>query len=381
MGNNLNCLSQARNEGEDEMNNEQEMTKARAINMIQNEFRRGTAKKHLRELIQEVIKDKAKTADPFITIEEISTKDFNDKILSNDKIEAALEENKAKLVGFNYEGKEIEYQMKPLKIVDNDKNETQYYYGSWNAKGELCGKGTLIGNMGLYKGTFENNKFNGKGILINPEGNYYIGDFIDGKSEGKGKLVIKDGLTYDGEFKGQLKNGMGVEKTEDETYTGTFKDGKKEGAGKVVFKEGDAYEGGFKDGVFEGEGEYRWKDNRMYRGEFLKGEMNGKGIYKFSDGSVYSGNYVNGIKMGHGLYIWSDEKKFEGNWVNNQPHGTCIYFNGDKKYELYYRFGKLISSRLIIEGEEEKTHEKQRSNVESLKFNDEKRISNSEKNS
>ena len=75
--------------------------------------------------------------------------------------------------------------------------------------------------------------------------------------------------------------------------------------------------------------------------------MEGKKVYhKWSDGTVYQGDYVNNKKQGYGVYIWPNGKKYLGNWINNEPHGNGVYLIDDKKYNMVFRFGKIIFSKL-----------------------------------
>ena len=107
-----------------------------------------------------------------------------------------------------HEEEEI-YQVSPLKFT-NKNNENEYYYGSFNNKGNFSGLGTLISKENnIYKGNFKNGIFNGKGIFIYNNGNYYYGNWMNGKCNGEGKLIIKDILEYKGNFKDNKREGNG----------------------------------------------------------------------------------------------------------------------------------------------------------------------------
>ena len=75
--------------------------------------------------------------------------------------------------------------------------------------------------------------------------------------------------------------------------------------------------------------------------------MEGNGVSQYSDGSVYQGHYVGGVKQGEGSYTWNNGQKFVGNWLNNVLHGNGILMANGNKYEIIYRFGKIISSRNV----------------------------------
>ena len=65
-------------------------------------------------------------------------------------------------------------------------------------------------NGEYYIGQFKDNKFNGKGIKYDKNGNIiYEGDFINGRREGNGKMFDEIGNYYIGQFKDNLRNGKG----------------------------------------------------------------------------------------------------------------------------------------------------------------------------
>jgi hypothetical protein len=129
-------------------------------------------------------------------------------------------------------------------------------------------------------------------------------------------------------------------------YIGNIIDGKKEGKGKLIYPDGTYYEGNFKNDLYEGEGIYEWpEEGRKYKGEFHCGNIEGNGETQYNDGSLYKGKYIGGIKQGEGSYTWNNGQTFIGNWLNNELHGKGILNAGDSKFEVIYRFGKIISSR------------------------------------
>lgn len=241
------------------------------------------------------------------------------------------------------------FDLEPMSLKQSGESQCDYYSGSWNSKGQACGMGTLITRGGLiYKGMFNEGIFNGKGVMISPKGDYYLGEWKNGECEGKGQLTNSVGYYFKGEFKANKKTGQGIEHYPDGSmYEGGFENNDKHGRGKLLFHDGSSYEGNFNHNVFEGEGVYIWTDKRVYEGEFKCGAMNGNGKHKWEDGSVYFGNYVNNKKCGKGIYIWNDETELAGNWMNNEPHGKTVYLNNKARYEIIFRFGKIISSKVI----------------------------------
>lgn len=51
-----------------------------------------------------------------------------------------------------------------------------------------------------YKGGWKNDKQDGEGKEILPDGTKYEGEFENGKKNGKGKLMFKNGSYYEGNF-------------------------------------------------------------------------------------------------------------------------------------------------------------------------------------
>ena len=309
---------------------------------------------NLKETIQKKISNETNNE---ILIEEMTEADFNSELSKHQKSESILNENNEELEKIKNDENEL-YIMPPLKF-SNSKGTTEYYSGTFNKEGNFNGKGTLISKDGnIYKGTFKNGIFEGKGIFIQKNGNYYFGDWKNGKCEGEGKLIINDLIEYNGEFKNNKKNGNGIEKYKDGSfYNGDFINNEKDGFGKFNYSDGSFYNGQFKNSLFNGEGEFNWNDGRNYKGSFKNGIMEGKGEYTWIDGSVYNGTYINNCKNGFGVITWPNGKKFYGNFVNNEPHGDGAFISDNEKYNIKYRFGKIISVRNVDDYKGETTIE------------------------
>ena len=272
-----------------------------------------------------------------------------DLIQSKDEIISTPNTESPSGRGTNQEIKIIEID-EPIKFFGDDDQYSVYNF-NLTKDYDFTGKGYHITNNFLYYGNIENNKSNGKGILINQNGNSVYGDWENGQCTGKGVLKIKNLLEYEGDFVNNIKQGHGIEKYSDgTTYEGEFKDNKKNGKGKCLLSNGEIYEGEFNDDLYDGEGTYKWpSESREYIGHFTKGVIDGKGINKYGDGSVYQGYYKKGIKHGYGTYTWPNGKICKGNWVNNKLHGNASFEDGDKKYNITFRFGKIITASEVDE--------------------------------
>ena len=203
---NVNCL--ANNTDEQELYNDQSpITPSKAALMLQNEFRREKGNLSFRRNIIELINKKLEEKKKNVEIIEMSEKEFNSKIKSLSYVQPIFDLFSNQLSSLSYEGSELNYQLMPLHFHDKDNNESEYYYGTWNIKGETCGLGTLVSaNGNVYKGTFLSGVFHGIGLLINSNSNYYYGEWNKGECEGKGTIVVKDTLKYEGTFKNNKKN-------------------------------------------------------------------------------------------------------------------------------------------------------------------------------
>lgn len=135
-------------------------------------------------------------------------------------------------------------------------------------------------------GTYNNEKREGKGNMIYPNGDIYEGIWENDKAEGKGILTVKSGQVYKGQW---LKDV--VQKIDE-----------------IIFP---------KDGV--------------YKGEVRGFRAHGKGVFKFYNGDIYDGNFSEGFRQGFGIYIYNDGAKYEGEWKGGlkDGSGTLKYSNGD----------------------------------------------------
>ena len=284
-----------------------------------------------------------------ITINSITKEYLNDLIDQNPKASSIIESYTNQLRTL-YNASSHENYLPPLQFINRNDNSIEYYEGEYNNNGEFNGVGIhLFDKNCIYIGQFKNGQYNGKGLLISNEGNSLFGDFVNGECTGNGHLIIDGQLDYEGTFNNNQKNGFGTEKYIDSSvYEGNFINGEKCGQGKYTFPNGEYYDGNFKNDLYEGEGVYEWPtEGRRYQGQFHLGNMEGNGDSQYKDGSVYKGKYVGGVKHGEVSYTWTNGQNFIGNWLNNELHGNGILNANGNKYEVVYRFGKIISSRNI----------------------------------
>ncbi|CAL6010225.1 membrane-binding_protein [Hexamita inflata] len=107
----------------------------------------------------------------------------------------------------------------------------------------------------VYVGQFTNGTFNGGGKQKWANGNNYEGEFKNGKRFGQGKMKLtRDGAEgyyeiYEGAFNDDLYDGKGVLMLENgETYEGDFLQGVKHGNFKITMPNGKITQGKYENG-------------------------------------------------------------------------------------------------------------------------------------
>ena len=200
-------------------------------------------------------------------------------------------------------------------VIINSKNERIYYHGIWQ-KDELIEGVIYYPNNSTYRGTIKNLLKNGKGKYIT-EKEAYEGDFKDDKKDGEGLLTYKDGVEYNGHFKQDKLNGKGEMTWPDGTYySGEFCNNIVHGKGYLKGSNAHTYHGDFSRGLFNGQGEFTWtKGVKMikYKGNYSSGKKDGYGELYFDDGNAYKGGWEGGLPQGEGIYETKNRKYF-GNW-------------------------------------------------------------------
>ena len=129
---------------------------------------------------------------------EITPKEFYESLNKNPFAENIIKEKYSELENIKYEKDIASFESKPIKV--NGKSGCQYYYGTYNFKGQCHGKGIFIIKNGIYYGNFKNDEFCGYGLFITPKGDYYFGEWKNNKLNGQGYLVCDNKIVYRGDF-------------------------------------------------------------------------------------------------------------------------------------------------------------------------------------
>lgn len=165
-----------------------------------------------------------------------------------------------------------------------------YYQGEWShGIKEGLGEEKLGGKEGKYKGNFKEGFYNGEGTFYYPDQWKYKGNWLRGKRHGKGsyfkKLKKPEGQRvyeekYEGDWANDKYEGIGeLLKPNGDRYVGTFEKGKIKGEGRYFFKNGIEFNGKVYNDMESGDGKFLMTHNqRVYVGSFSKqmDEGNGK---------------------------------------------------------------------------------------------------------
>ena len=186
---------------------------------------------------------KSKLEDLFMSIEPISFEEFEQKKYSFPNVKELFEEYNSQIyeqsqkdlpttnqsITMEQKEKDLKELPFPIKLIE-DNGEYDLFKGFINKNNYFSGLGCYITNNYLYNGYFQNNEYNGKGVMINKDGSSLYGDWVNGVCTGKGILKINNQYEYEGDFVENKKQGYGIEKYPDGSrYEGEFHDNKKTG--------------------------------------------------------------------------------------------------------------------------------------------------------
>lgn len=256
---------------------------------------------------------------------EITTEEFDLAFNHNYFADEIYNLYKPKLDLIKYEPDVAFQNLNPIKVIDGE-NNTQYYRGGFNAKGQAHGHGIWVKDFNIYVGNFKNDNFEGTGLFINEQGDYYFGQWKNGVYDGYGSLIVGKKLAYRGFFKNGKKEGFGEEKTQEgEYYNGAFYAGEKSGKGEYHFPDGTNYKGYFRNSKYNGFGNMEINKDEYVIGPFKEGKLDGDMKLGLGEGERFEGSYINDMKMGQGRYSWKDGKNYKGFWNQDNAIGTGVY--------------------------------------------------------
>ena len=176
-----------------------------------------------------------------------------------------------KLLRGRFKGDDAPEEGGPYKIQDTETGGFVIYEGKWwmqkrqgrgrqiwigHGSGEpgtspdLSHPGEIYGKY--FRGTFFDDKIEGVGRMIYPDGTYYEGQWKDNKRWGKGTIVFAQTSTR----KSQLLDSFHQEQESvlgtTQSYTGDFVDDLYHGQGQEIWTSGAKYVGSYSKGLREG---------------------------------------------------------------------------------------------------------------------------------
>ena len=179
------------------------------------------------------------------------------------------------------------YEMKPVEFTNGN-----VYQGGWNRNLKMEGQGKYylkedgVLAEGIWK---EGNLFYARVFITKDDDSFdiYEGNMKYSKFNGKGKLIQSDGQIYEGDFE----------------------DGEKNGICKIIYKDGTLYEGQIEKDILKGKGKMLWKNGYEYEGNFDKNKFNGNGILKGPNKDTFKNDDYNNDSNNDDKYKDGDEEE------------------------------------------------------------------------
>lgn len=192
-----------------------------------------------------------------------------------------------------------------------------------------------------YIGEDADQRANGDGICVFPDGNRFIGTFQLGLKYGHGIRYQTDGTIIVGHYINDtmiekylhVQNAIGQYEWKDpihhdryygsyhdqqgNRYIGGMIDSRAIGLGIRIWPDNSRYEGSFKNDKKDGYGIYYYTDRDKYMGQWQKNEIHGEGILKWQSGSMYQGSFINGRRHGQGCVVLPNRQIRRGQWKND----------------------------------------------------------------
>ena len=224
-------------------------------------------------------------------------------------------------------------------LYDNDKIISSKYLNEKQSSNMYIFKeikGINIQNT-FYAGEVINDIPNGFGIMLYPNGAYYIGQFEKGQNTGFGLYMDVNGKkAILGKFNNLQLNGVGLEANSNNTASfGNYLEGELIDEVRFIncmdynFNDqifnyniqlcpgnGTTYFGGINNNYFHLAGVFCYDVGINYIGQYNNGYQNGLGIKVYPDGRFYIGMFEQDSFNGYGIFIDKDSYKV-GYWENN----------------------------------------------------------------
>lgn len=255
-----------------------------------------------------------------------------------------------------------------LKQTINGKGRLYRLSASSPQMNEKTTRNELNDNLNiLYEGDFLRGRFNGKGIVYYDNGDMFFGDIKDSELDLSKNLLPNKGSfgtliqplvgIQTGFFENEKLNGKAVVIYQNGIkYRGETKNGRNHGKGVLYFPDGTHYEGHFNSDKLVGLSKFYYSN-----GDCLvcsldeNSQINGNGVYTFKDGTEVQGQFVGNIMYGLGTKK-IQELEIIGGLRNFEPFGTVCIKN------KYFRAYGTVDEQGIFHGKV--SNKKTGSNIE-----------------
>ncbi|XP_058494241.1 ankyrin repeat and MYND domain-containing protein 1 isoform X1 [Solea solea] len=128
----------------------------------------------------------------------------------------------------------------------------------------------------------------------------------------------------EGQVGEERRQGPGVQVWPDgSTYEGEFMNGFKHGRGKFTWTSGEYYEGSFYKDYRHGDGLFCWPTGHKFIGKFYLNRKEGYGQHLFPDGASFQGLYHADQRFGPGVVSYSDGRQDVGLWLGQRLLRLC----------------------------------------------------------
>lgn len=199
-----------------------------------------------------------------------------------------------------------------------------------------------------YEGTLLAGVPEGVGVGTWPNGDRYRGTWHEGRMHGHGELTRADGSRYRGDFAGGLRDGQGVEQSDEGLYNGSWANDLPHGEGRFHDPNGALYSGAWFEGQRHGRGTYTDSQGSTYEGDWYDDVPDGFGALSHPDGSRYAGQWRSGTQQGYGTSVSPAGVIYEGTWVDGRRQGFGVVRRPDgSRYQ-----GEWVAGRREGKGRE-----------------------------
>eukprot|EP00831_Metopus_contortus_P051539 TRINITY_DN43268_c0_g1_i3.p2 TRINITY_DN43268_c0_g1~~TRINITY_DN43268_c0_g1_i3.p2 ORF type:complete len:210 (-),score=43.96 TRINITY_DN43268_c0_g1_i3:164-793(-) len=184
-----------------------------------------------------------------------------------------------------------------------------------------------------YGADFKDGLKNGLSFIHPVKGEGFEGEFINDKLNGIGKMILPDGSIYRVPFKdGVMCPGLfdsmspsiynqifeiyrkGFDVPLNRMIDNIFEKSKEKIIGVkdgIQFNIGDIFEGEYRDNKKHGPGIIYFLNGDRFEVEFKDDKANGKGTIYYNNGDKFVGEFKDSKRNGRGMYIFSDNKTLE----------------------------------------------------------------------